>query len=66
MQDNLAQLSRDLEHAIQVIVALTNCVRERDIEPPQSLFDASNKAVDTLSAWCDAVRERSCDHLRDS
>ena len=58
MQDNFSQLTRDLEHAIQVIVALRHAVRERDIAPPQSLFDASEHALGTLSAWKDAIQER--------
>ena len=58
MNDNLSSLTRDLEHAIQVIVALKMCAQGRDVEPPASVFEAANKAIDTLGAWRDAIRAR--------
>ena len=58
MNENLSQLTRDLERAIQVIVALRHAVRERDIVPSQSLLDASEQALESLGAWKDAIQER--------
>ena len=58
MENNLSQLTRDLEHAMQVIVALRHALRERDIVPPQSLFDASDQAITELGAWKNAIEER--------
>ena len=55
----LSLLARDLDHAIEVINALSHCARERKIVPPQSLLDATGKAVETLSAWRDEIRKRS-------
>jgi hypothetical protein len=59
MIDNLSSLTRDLEHAIQVIMALKICAHELDVEPPASVFEAADEALENLSNWRVSIRTQN-------